>query len=76
MGRYFDVLRNLKTPHPHNQKNLINPSQEGYLGLLGSPPPIEKSVVVKSRWWLVHFPAGLKTGDQEVKNMRLNKVTI
>jgi hypothetical protein len=39
MGRYLDALRNFRTPHHANQKNLINPTQEGYLGLLGSPPP-------------------------------------
>lgn len=56
MGRYLDALRNFKTPHHANQKNLINPTQEGYLGLLGCPsPPIAKSIVVKSRWWLVKF---------------------
>ncbi len=56
MGRYLDALRSFKTPHPHNQKNLINPAQEGYLGLLGSPPPpIEKSIGIKSRWWMVNF---------------------
>jgi hypothetical protein len=56
MGRYLDALRNFKTPHQANQKNLINPTQEGYLGLLGStPPPIENSTGIKSRWWMVHF---------------------
>jgi hypothetical protein len=56
MGRYLDALRNFRTPHHANQKNLINPAQEGYLGLLGSPPPpIENSIGIKSRWWLVHF---------------------
>ena len=56
MGRYLDALRNFKTPHHGNQKNLINPTQEGYLGLLGSTsPPIEKSTGIASRWWMVHF---------------------
>jgi hypothetical protein len=56
MGRYLDALRNFKTPHHANQKNLINPTQEGYLGLLGStPPPIEKSTGIASCWWMIHF---------------------
>ena len=56
MGRYLDALRNFRTPHHANQKNLTNPTQKGYLGLLGSTPTsIEKLTDVKSRWWMVRF---------------------
>lgn len=65
MGRYLDLLTISEHRQGENLKNLINPPDPSFLGLLGTPPPnFEKNQAAAELPKPAPFPDDRRTCDQ------------